>query len=175
MSILKSDPKFLFIFVLAIIVSCSKKTTITTDTIRDEHKILEDTILVIPVKNSKSEIKYAFEFDKSPLLSDLFEKASIEKKLVYVDINAKWCAPCKLMQRDVYTHDQTATFFNEHFLNYMVDIDTAEGPDIKLIYDIHVIPTLLWLDSKGRVVHKKEGACYHKELIENAQIALEKP
>ena len=69
--------------------------------------------------------------------------------------------------------DEITAYFNDHFINYMVDADTLEGPDLRLIYDIKTIPTLLWLDNKGRVVHKKEGACYHAELIRNAEIALQ--
>lgn len=78
------------------------------------------------------------------------------------------------MQRDVYTHAETAKFFNDNFINYKIDIDKNEGPDIKLIYDITTIPTLLWLDSKGRIIHKKEGACYHTELTKSAETAIKK-
>jgi len=74
------------------------------------------------------------------------------------------------MQRDVYTNDEMATLFNTNFINYRVDADSSEGPDLKLIYDIHVIPTLLFLDAKGKVILRKEGAAYPTEL---KKIALE--
>jgi thiol:disulfide interchange protein len=137
-------------------------------------------------KKSEEEIKKPFDsletyvnkddfkinFEPESLLSTILDKASAHNKLVYLDINASWCLPCKLMQRDVYTEQNTADFFNSNFVNYMVDIQKGEGPDLKLIYDIKALPTLLWLDSKGRVVHRKEGAAYHAELLKNAETAL---
>ena len=160
-------------------LSCSKKTskTLHSDTgetaIKIENKKYEpkDT-LTLPTTFVMKEQDFAFQFNKSATLSEVLDIAASQHKMVYMDINAKWCTPCKLMQRDVYTHAETADYFNGTFINYMVDIDTLEGPDIKLIYDIHTIPTLLWLDAKGRVIHKKEGAAYHRELLTNAQTAL---
>lgn len=128
--------------------------------------------LTLPTSFIIKEQDFAFRFDKSATLSEVLDMASKQNKLVYLDVNAKWCTPCKLMQRDVYTHGDTADFFNSTFVNYMVDVDTLEGPDIKMIYNISTIPTLLWLDAKGRVIHKKEGAAYHRELLSNAQTAL---
>jgi thiol-disulfide isomerase/thioredoxin len=157
-------------------IGCSKKTTHILIKADDAPIIKPDT-LVIEIKPEPikiKELKYAFNFEENSTLSGIFDKAAIENKLVFVDVHAEWCAPCKLMQRDVYTHESTATYFNNNFVNTMVDIDTLEGPDIKLIFDINVIPTLLWLDSKGRVVHRKEGACYHGDLIKNAEMALQK-
>ena len=122
----------------------------------------------------ESEIVFAFDFKKDIILSDVLDFAKSQNKPVFLDINASWCAPCKLMQRDVYTHQETAQYFNDNFINYKVDIDLNEGPDLKLIYEITTIPTLLWLDSRGRVIYRKEGACYHKELLKNAEIALQK-
>ncbi len=119
-----------------------------------------------------TEISFAFDFEKSVLLSDVLETAKLQNKPVFLDLNAKWCTACKLMQRDVYNNDETASFFNSNFVNYMVDVESGEGPDLKLIYDINILPTLLWLDSKGRVLLKKEGACYNSELMKQAQNAL---
>jgi len=120
----------------------------------------------------KSKPDFLFEFVTMNNLSQVLEHSKNLDKPVFLDINAKWCLPCKLMQRDVYTHKETAAFFNEHFISYMVDMETGEGPDLKLIYDIKMVPTLLWLDSKGRVLVRKEGACYHEELLGLAATAL---
>ncbi len=179
---MQNSSKFKFIYFIAINVfffqSCAKKTTPQTSSDAkkvDEKVVVEekkDTIIP-PLTYVIKEKNFAFNFDESQELSAVLDKATATDKLVFVDVNAKWCTPCKLMQRDVYTHLETAAYFNEHFINYMVDADTLEGPDLRLIYDIKTIPTLLWLDNKGRVVHKKEGACYHAELIRNAEIALQ--
>ncbi|MBK9734893.1 MAG: thioredoxin family protein [Saprospiraceae bacterium] len=143
----------------------------------ETEQVRFDTIIP-PKKDSVTfkmkEIDFAFIFMKSKNLSSVLDSAGARNKLVYLDLNVSWCIPCKLMQRDVYTHQSTADFFNDNFVNYMVDVELEEGPDLKFIYDVHSLPTLLFLDAKGRVIHRTEGGKYHSELIENARIALEK-
>ena len=72
--------------------------------------------------------------------------------------------------KDVYTDTETTQFLNENFVNHYVEVD--EGPDIKLFFNIHVLPTLFILDSKGREVSRHEGALYHHDLMNFCNAAL---
>ncbi len=117
---------------------------------------------------------YKFDFEQSNLLSTVLEKAETENKLVFVDIYADWCLPCKLMDEDVFTHQETADFMNDNFVNYKVDGEKGEGPDLLVIYAVQAYPTLLFLDHRGRVLVKKAGAAYHSELLDLAEEALSK-
>jgi thiol:disulfide interchange protein len=173
--------KILVFVNLILVTSCSPKNSENLAKQESDSKNTEVSSKGSEVKkdhssepNGESEIVFAFDFKNDKVLSDVLDFAKSQNKPVFLDINAIWCAPCKLMQRDVYTHQETAQYFNDNFINYKVDVDQNEGPDLKLIYDITTIPTLLWLDSRGRVIYRKEGACYHKELMKNAEIALQK-
>ncbi len=115
---------------------------------------------------------FKFKFEKDDLLSKVLDKAAAQNKLVFVDVYTDWCLPCKLMDEDVFTHQETADFMNEHFVNYKIDAEKNEGPDIQIIYNIQAYPTLLFLDSKGKVILEKMGVAYHTELIELANQAL---
>lgn len=125
-------------------------------------------------KTDKTESKPTSKvhFVPNVLLTEVMNIAESEGKLIYMDVNAKWCTPCKMMQKDVYTDTETAQFLNENFVNHYVDVEVDEGPDIKLIFNIHVLPTLFILDSKGREVSRHEGALYYHDLMNFCNAAL---
>ncbi len=129
---------------------------------------------VASVQNFKKDKQYEFKFESAPTLSPVLDKATKEGKLIFMDVSAEWCTPCQLMKRDVYTHKETAEFFNKNFINHLVDVEKEEGPDLKVIYQIKSYPTLLILDNKGRTLARHEGAYYHRDLIKFAQSVLDK-
>jgi len=108
---------------------------------------------------------FLFNFEDESTISPVLEKAKAQKKLIYLDVSASWCLPCQLMKRDVYTDKQTADFFNKNFINYLVDVESDEGPDIKVIFDVKQLPTLLILNEQGDVLKRHEGAYYQEDLI----------
>lgn len=140
------------------------------------------TILLTSCKGSKEIVKttptpihdYAFNFVDSDNLPSVLEQAQKENKLVFVDVYTSWCLPCKMMDRDVFTHQETADAFNKNFISYRVDAEKSNGPIVTFNYDVTQIPTLLFLDAKGTVLQKKEGAAYHTELLSLAQSAIDK-
>lgn len=165
---------------LTILVSCSPKKGMVTES----KKNSED---VTPVSSDETQkqketfdsletyvdvTKFKMVFAKNENLSEVLNMAAQQNKMVFLDVNASWCTPCKLMQRDVYTDTNVANYFNDHFINYMVDIEKNEGPDLKIIFDIQSVPTLLWLDPKGRVINRHDGALYHRDLLAKAEAAI---
>ncbi len=121
----------------------------------------------IPVNN------YAFDFVYSDNLASVLKQAERENKLVFVDIYTSWCLPCKMMDKDVFTHEPTADAINKDFISYKVNAEKVNGPQLSFNYDVKAYPTLLFLDSSGNVLERKEGAAYHSELLALAQSALD--
>lgn len=170
------------ILFISILHSCSSSKKITEDKKKkpeteitniknsiDEIKI-DTNIILEPFENEKA---FRFVFEKSALLGDVLAKAEKENKWIYLDLSAKWCAPCQIMKRDVYTNEEIAAYFNENFINYLVDVEKGEGPDLKLIYDIKSYPTLLFVDYKGRQMMRKESAVTASGLLIFGQAAVE--
>lgn len=118
--------------------------------------------------------KYKFDFTEESVFTNVLSKAEAEKKLIFVDMSAKWCVPCQLMKRDVYTHQETADFFNNNFISYLVDAEEGEGPDLRVIFGVEEYPTLLIVNEKGRVVSRRVGGIYHNDLVAFAKEALAK-
>ncbi|MEO1515976.1 MAG: thioredoxin family protein [Bacteroidota bacterium] len=110
--------------------------------------------------------KSLVKFIPAETLSDVLEKAEAQNKLVFVDFYADWCLPCKMMDEDVFTDKTVASFYNENFLNYKVNAEEKTGPNLVFVYGVQVYPTLLFLDAKGNVIEKKEGAAYQTEMLD---------
>jgi len=111
-------------------------------------------------------------FVKSETLTDVLEIAEKEGKLVFIDFYATWCAPCKMMDKDVFPDKNIAKFFNKNFISYKVDGEKGNGQNIAALYSVKAYPTLVWLDAKGREMARTEGGTYHTELMELAESAL---
>lgn len=120
----------------------------------------------------EEEEKYAFDFVTSGDLQDVLDRARNEDKLIFVDVYADWCLPCKMMDRDVFSHEETARIFNKNFINYKVNSEEEYGLKLAFDYRVDVLPTLLFLDQNGKELVRQTGAVYHRELLELAQLAM---
>jgi len=112
-------------------------------------------------------------FDDSDTLTEVLDKAAAKDKLVFVDFYTSWCLPCKMMDQDVFTDKKVKAFFDKNFISYKVNAEKGNGVNLATIFEVRAYPTLLFLDDKGRVVQKKEGALYPTGLLEFAQSALD--
>lgn len=118
--------------------------------------------------------RFAFDFTESEQLMPLLDQAKEERKLVFVDFYTDWCLPCRLMEKDVFMDRDLGNFFNENFINYKVDAEKGNGVNLAQIFNIKAYPTLLFLNDKGQVLERKEGAAYHSELRAMAESAISK-
>lgn len=107
-------------------------------------------------------------------LAEAQEKATKERKLIFMDAYTTWCGPCKQMSRNVFTATEVGDFFNKHFINIKVDMEKGEGPRLAGRYRVNSYPTLLFLDEKGEVVHAAKGSRPVDEFLGLGKIALSK-
>lgn len=114
---------------------------------------------------------------KIDFLEDAFqvvmEKARTENKTIFFDAYTTWCGPCKQMDRDVFSNDEVASFFNENFVNAKYDMEMGEGSALKDKYDINVFPTYLFLDAEGNIRHRITGSMPVDKLIAEGQKVLD--
>lgn len=100
------------------------------------------------------------------------EKTKKENKLIFVDAYTSWCGPCKWMAKNVFTNDTVGKFYNEKFINYTMDMEKGEGIAFAKEYKISVYPSLLFLDSLGKVMHKAIGSRSVKDFVALGEKAL---
>lgn len=77
---------------------------------------------------------------------DAFRVARQERKLVFVDFYADWCAPCRMMEKEVFPKPAVQARLREYVL-LRVDVDHA-APGIKML--TRTLPTYKIYDSAER-------------------------
>ncbi|MBP6446066.1 MAG: thioredoxin family protein [Saprospiraceae bacterium] len=105
---------------------------------------------------------------------DALAKAKAEEKLVFVDAYAKWCGPCKVMAKNVFTQQKVGDFFNANFINLKLDMEEVDGVSFGHVYPVSAYPTLLFLDGEGKLVKKVVGGQQVEGLISHGEDANKK-
>lgn len=138
--------KFVAILVLLVMDSCQKPPSASID-----FQSVVDT----PIEN-------------------VLQQAADSDKLVFVDLYAVWCGPCKYMDENVFKLPSVVNKFSKNFVNYKVDVESFDGVNVSLNYKVNAFPTYLFLDNEGNVVHRLEGVFTEAGLLAEADFALAK-
>ncbi|MFD2744629.1 MULTISPECIES: thioredoxin family protein [Sphingobacterium] len=83
------------------------------------------------------------------LESVLAISAEVDKP-VMLYYTADWCAPCKMMERDVFIDSTLIAALNQDYLFYKVDYDSANGKKLNKTYRTNGIPAFFVLDETGK-------------------------
>lgn len=106
-------------------------------------------------------------------LEDALAKAASEDKIVFVDAYTTWCGPCKMMDRDVFSDQKVAEFFNENFVNLKLDMEKGDGNNFRRKYGVRGFPSFLFLNSAGTVVHRGLGYQPSEQFLQLGAAALD--
>ena len=99
------------------------------------------------------------QFEKMSV-GDALEKARAEQKMVFIDVFAEWCGPCKKMDAEVFTNAEVGKYFNEKFVCLQLDGEKGEGAEIAKRFRVDMYPTYVVLDISGQKVFQTAG--YHQ-------------
>ena len=103
---------------------------------------------------------------------EALEEAKKTNKIIFVDAYAKWCGPCKVMARNVFTQKEVGDYFNENFINLKLDMEEKEGASFGRSFPISAFPTLFFVSGEGELIKKSVGAKQADGLIALAKKAL---
>lgn len=116
---------------------------------------------------------------------EVLATAQKENKYIFVDAYTTWCGPCKYMAANIFPMENVGKFYNENFINVKVQLDTTKKDDdftkswyadahyIMTNYKVQVFPTYLFLDSKGKLVHRAVGSSEAEQFIGKGRDALD--
>jgi thioredoxin 1 len=101
-------------------------------------------------------------------------QAKAQKKLVFIDIYATWCGPCKMLKKNTFTDAKVGEFFNKNFVNVSIDGEKGVGPSLAQKYGITAYPSLIVTDGDGKPVLYTMGYIDAATLMQFAQAAMAK-
>ena len=99
---------------------------------------------------------------------DVLKIAQKEKKLVFADIYAVWCGPCKQMDKTTFSDPIVAKKFNTEYIAYKVNAEDVAGRAIVQKYLVNAFPTYLFFSPEGELINRLEGVFPPKLLMEEA-------
>ena len=88
------------------------------------------------------------------------EKAKKNPKLIFVDLYADWCVPCRIMEANVYSDPTVASLLNSRFYAVKLNADSqdtiscdGERKNVKdcmtQVWELSVLPSFVLLAPKG--------------------------
>lgn len=116
-----------------------------------------------------SDLQGGIDFKKLSLKKAM-EQADEEGKLIFIDAYTSWCGPCKQLEKTTFKSEKVGEAFNEQFINIKIDVEKdADGPEIERKYKINAYPTLLVIDSEGKLKKSLVGFQTEKQMLSLAK------
>ncbi len=85
------------------------------------------------------------------------QEASERQRPLFVDVYADWCAPCKLMDEQVYTDPDVATYMNDRFVSVRLDGETEYGKEFAATYELQGFPSMFIFSPEGELISRIIG------------------
>ncbi len=129
------------------------------------YKIAVITLLILIFSMASHQVSYSqIEFTEVTNASEweqLTHKAKKSGKLIFLDVYATWCGPCKYLEKNVYTDPSVGEYYNDKFVNAKMDGETDFGAVFARDHQLEAYPTMFFLtadaDLLARIVGVREA------------------
>ena len=106
-------------------------------------------------------------------MQDARQRASDQQLMMFVDVYATWCGPCKLMDQQVYTDPLVAEYMNAHFVNVRLDGESEYGRIYAAEQQLQGYPSMFIFSREGEPVSKVIGFTPAEELVTTLSATVE--
>lgn len=111
-------------------------------------------VFVFVIANTSSATDVGFA---NGTYQEILEQAKQQNKIVMIDFITDWCKWCVETDRKVYTNPDVAAFANDHQINWKIDAEKGEGPDLTKKYGVKGFPTIVFTDADGVEIDRIYG------------------
>lgn len=116
--------------------------------------------------------QHGVKFLENTTWENVVALAKQQNKMIFVDCYASWCVPCKVVDQAVFQTEVAGNYFNQNFINYKVQMDTAKTdgsekikhyPDarkLKALAEVVNYPTYAFFSPDGEILHRFVGGTH---------------
>ena len=135
-------------------------------------KLIFALLLLLGTGAAQAQVK--FETKPTDAVRDMAVKTG---KLVFIDLYADWCPPCRAMERQVFSRKDVGEFMDQRFVAAKYDTDKTTGKELMKKYGKGSIPLYLVFNTQGELLGRIEGATDAETFMDNLRtiIARQKP
>ena len=84
-------------------------------------------ILMLALAAGAAQAQVKFETKSTDAVREMAVKTG---KLVFIDLYATWCPPCRTMEREVFSRKDVGDFMEQHFVAAKYDVDKTTGKEL---------------------------------------------
>ncbi|MCM1151284.1 MAG: thioredoxin family protein [Alistipes sp.] len=128
-------------------------------------------LLALMLATAGAEAQVKFETRSTDAVREM---AIREGKLVFIDLYASWCPPCRMMERHVFSRKDVGEFMAERFVAAKYDTDGATGKALMKEYGSGAIPLYLIFTTEGELLGRIQGASSAEEFMGNIRKILKR-
>ncbi|MBT3997012.1 MAG: thioredoxin fold domain-containing protein [Candidatus Marinimicrobia bacterium] len=94
------------------------------------------------------------------------QQASKSGKPIIIFFTGKWCVPCRIMKRKVWSDEQVTAMVNAAFIPVTIDVDDPDAAAVLSRYRVSMTPITIITDPQGNVLQWKKGGMNKAEFLE---------
>ena len=106
--------------------------------------------------------------------SQAIAKAKKEKKFIFMNVYAVWCAPCSSLKKTTFKSEKIGNTFNSNFVNISIDAEKGEGIELSKKYEVVAHPLMLVINPEGKVEKRILGYVNEGQLLKEVKGYLKK-
>lgn len=103
----------------------------------------------------------------------LFDEAKRSNRFVLLDMDARWCHWCHVMDEETWSNDRVAEVVNAHYIAVRVDQDA--NPDLSIRYEDWGWPATIVFAADGTEIVKRRGFMPPVNMLSMLQAIVEDP
>jgi thioredoxin-related protein len=118
-------------------------------------KFLVVLTLLIQVPAAAHDREFMADHEKSALM-EARQRAKSEGKMLMIRFHAHWCTPCVWMEQTSFKDPDILQILDKNYVHLIIDIEDPLSYDLKKLYEIKYLPTILLFDTEGQMLERIE-------------------